>query len=400
MPLRPETFALTALLSMLTAMNPLSIDMYLPSLPILTQELGATPAEGQLTLSIFLAGFAVGQIFYGPLSDRYGRKPLLLAGLVIFAAASVICASVTSIEGLIAARFLQAVGGSGPVVLARSMVRDFYSGPRAGQELARMGVIMGVVPAGAPLLGGLLENLFGWRASFILIFVIACLLLGVVWAKLPETVREKRREPITLLSIFNGYRFLLLSAAYRGYVALTSIAFAGLFAYISASSFVLQGIYGLDEFHFALMFAMAVLGFVVGGFIGSKVVRKIGIDGAIRLGSWFLAAGGILMLLAVILGPGHPLEVTLPITIYLVGIGLVMPQALAGAMQPFPDRAGSASSLSGLLQMTTASIAGVGIGHVIGETVLPVALAIAGLGLLALVIERVSRRARADALII
>ncbi len=162
--LKPDTLALTVVLALLTALGPLSTDMYLPSLPAIAAGLNATTGQTQLTLSAFLLGFAAGQFFYGPISDRVGRKPVLLFGLGLFTLASLVCALSPNIETLIGARFLQALGASGPIVLGRAIVRDFYEGPRAGRELSRMGTIMGVVPALAPILGGIIERFFGWQA--------------------------------------------------------------------------------------------------------------------------------------------------------------------------------------------------------------------------------------------
>src|ERR671928_16172 len=164
--LKPDTLALTAVLALLTALGPLSTDMYLPSLPAIASIFGATPAAVQLTLSAFLLGFAAGQILHGPVSDRYGRKPVLLATLTLFGLTSIACALSPSVPFLIAMRFVQALAASGPIVLARAIVRDLYEGPRAGRELARMGTIMGLVPAAAPVLGGVLDQVFGWRSVF------------------------------------------------------------------------------------------------------------------------------------------------------------------------------------------------------------------------------------------
>ena len=174
--LRPGTFALTLLLSLLTALGPLSMDMYLPSLPDIGRTLNAPTLQVQLTISSYLFGFAVGQIFYGPVSDRFGRRPILLAALVLYALATIGCALAQSIGGLIGLCFLQAVGGAGAIVLARAVVRDIYSGTRAGRELSLMGAITGVAPIIAPVIGGVLQIWFGWRATFVLLVAFAVML--------------------------------------------------------------------------------------------------------------------------------------------------------------------------------------------------------------------------------
>src|ERR687889_2560075 len=164
--LKPNTLAMTAVLALLTGLGPLSTDMYLPSLPAIARDLHASAAQTQLTLSAFLFGFAAGQLFYGPIADKIGRRPVLLFGLGLFLTATLACTAAPGIATLTIARFCQALGASGPIVLARAMVRDLYEGPRAGRELSRMGAIMGLVPAFAPILGGVLQGLFGWRANF------------------------------------------------------------------------------------------------------------------------------------------------------------------------------------------------------------------------------------------
>src|SRR5215210_3235221 len=189
--LKPDTLALTAVLALLTALGPLSTDMYLPSLPAIAQNFRAGPAQTQLTLSVFLLGFAVGQFVYGPVSDKTGRRPVLLFGLGLFLLATLACAAATSIEALIAARFVQALGASGPIVLGRAMVRDLYDGARAGRELSRMGSIMGLVPAIAPIFGGVLHEVFGWRSTFMASVLFGGALAAVVSTRLPETIRTR-----------------------------------------------------------------------------------------------------------------------------------------------------------------------------------------------------------------
>src|ERR1700741_3356358 len=165
--LRPDTFALTALLALLTAIGPLSMELYLPALPAISAALGATPVAGALTVSFYLIGFAAGQVAYGPLSDRHGRKPVMFAAMLIYCAATVGWAFAPAIEAVIAARFLQAFGSSGAIVLSRAVVRDLYEGPRAGRELSLMAMIMGLAPIVGPVIGSGLLTAFGWRACFV-----------------------------------------------------------------------------------------------------------------------------------------------------------------------------------------------------------------------------------------
>src|SRR4051812_19530233 len=187
--LTPGSFALTLLLAMLTGLGPLSVDMYLASLPEIGRLLAAPTSQVQLTISAYLVGFACAQIFYGPVSDRHGRRPVLITALGIYLLATLACAFSTSIEMLIAARFLQAVGGSGASVLGRAIVRDMYEGSRIGRELARMAAIMALAPLVAPLIGGALQTTFGWRSNFVTLFVFCSAALTMVWFLLPETIR-------------------------------------------------------------------------------------------------------------------------------------------------------------------------------------------------------------------
>lgn len=383
MKLRPDTLAMTAVLAMLTALGPLSTDFYLPSLPEIVRVMGTDVAGAQATLSSFLFGFAAGQIVWGPLSDRIGRKPVLLAGLGLFALATLGCAFAPSIEALTAARTLQALGASGPIVLGRAMVRDLYEGPRAGKELARMGMIMGLVPAVAPVIGGVLQVAFGWRSTFVASLVFALALTAVIVAVMPETLRQRSPQPLSLKAIFGGYGILLRNRAFRVYVALTAFAYAGLFAFISGSSFVLSGVYGLTPVQYGFSFAFGVLGFIGGTILAQRLVGSRGMDGVLGLGVLFLALGGLLMLGSVATGAGGALGIALSWAVYACGVGLTMPQAQASAMMPFPDRAGAASSFNGLCQMLLSACIGLLVGHLLKGSALPLPLVMSALGIAA-----------------
>ena len=382
--LRPDTLALTALLALLTAVGPMSVDLYLPSLPELGRVFGASVPQVQLTLSGYLLCFAIGQIVFGPISDHVGRKPVLLAALSLYVAVCLSCMFATSIEMLIALRCLQALGVAGAPVLARAIVRDLYQGVRAGRELARMGSITALAPVVAPSLGGVLQATFGWRASFLGMAALGLCAIILVVRLLPETMKQPPTHPMSLLSIIRGYGTFLRHRTFRIYLAIVSASYGGLFAWISGSSFVLQDLYGLSPLLFGLVFAAATLGYGLGTLLAARLVVRIGIDRTIVCGGVALAAGGLAMAAAIALGATSPAALAAPMALYLCGLGLAMPQSMAGALMPFPERAGAASSLLGFLQQATASAIGIVVGQMLGSSALPLAAIVAAMGVLAL----------------
>jgi DHA1 family bicyclomycin/chloramphenicol resistance-like MFS transporter len=257
-----------------------------------------------------------------------------------------------------------------------------------------MGTIMGFVPAAAPVLGGLMHTVFGWQSTFLFCALFGLIAIAVVVTKLPETIRSRSQEALSLVGILRGFAVLTRHRGFLAYMALLSLTYGGLFAYISASSFVLQGVYRLSEFAFGIAFAIGVLGYIAGTLLAQRIVPRLGLARTIGLGVVFLAAGGLLMLAAVILGPGHPAEIVLPMVVYLIGVGLVMPQTMASALQPFPDRAGAASSLLGLVQMLTAATIGIGIGKTLDGGALPLPLTLAATGIASLVVFHATKSAR------
>jgi len=395
--LRTGTFALTALLAALSAIGPLTTDMYLPSLPDITRQLDASTAQGQLTISSYLIGFAVGQIFYGPISDRHGRKPVLLGALALYCAASLACALSTSIDMLIAARFVQAIGGSGGIVLARAIVRDLYSGARAGHELSVIGSVMALAPVMAPVVGGVLQTAFGWRSIFVTLVAAAIAGVGVVWMQMPETLGERAAEPISPSTMLKSYRVVSRSPAFLAYLGLASASYAGLFAWISGASFVLQNLYGLKPFDFGVAFALGSVGYMSGTALAARVVVRIGLDRTIGLGCCALTAGGIAMVASLTLGLSSAVSLVFPIAIYLAGLGMVLPQSFAGAMTPFPERAGAASSLLGFVQQCAAALCGATVGWLLDANAWPLAGAVAMMGTLSLLIWIGTRAVRARA---
>jgi DHA1 family bicyclomycin/chloramphenicol resistance-like MFS transporter len=392
--LRPDTFALTALLALLTGLGPLAMDLYLPSLPDIGRQLAAPPAQVQLTISGYLIGFAVGQIVYGPLADRYGRKPPLMAALALFCLATLLCAFARSIETLIAARALQAMGSSGAIVLARAIVRDFYHGPRAGRELSLMGMIMGFAPIVAPLIGGVLQQGFGWRSGFAVIFAGGVAAMTAVWWALPETVRRDGAAPIVVSDFFRSYRIVARNGSFLAHTGIVMASYAGLFAFISGASFVMQDLYGLTPIGFAVFMAITACGYLAGTFAAARIVERIGLNRTIGAGVFALAGGGLTLVVGVALAPHATAAVALPMMLYVAGLGLAAPQALAGAMQPFAQRAGAASSFLGCVQQTASAVMGAVVGHLLGASAWPLVISIAAMGALSFAVWALTRRVR------
>src|SRR4051812_39313809 len=336
--LRPDTFALTALLALLTALGPVAVDMYLPSFPDIGRLLGASPATVQLTLSLYMVSYAVGQVVYGPLSDRLGRIPVMRAALVVYCVASAACALAPNIELLLTARAVQALGSSGAIVLARAVVRDLYSGARAGRELSLMGAIMALAPVGAPMIGGVLQSGFGWRSHFILQIAFGLIAALFVWRKLPETLKVATPGPFSLSAILAGYAEILRNRAVLAYVGMLAVSFAGVFAWISGSSFVLQELYALSPLSFGLAFGAASAGYLAGTTLATRIVLRLGLDRTIGVGTLALAIGGFGSAAAIGFGGGSAVPLIAAMAIFAVGMGLVQPQTIAGAMMPFPQR--------------------------------------------------------------
>jgi DHA1 family bicyclomycin/chloramphenicol resistance-like MFS transporter len=396
MRIRPDTLAMTALLASNAALGPFSTDTYMASLPHIGADLAAPPDLVQLTLSAYLIGFSIGQVIYGPLADIYGRKPVMIFGLGLYVVASLLCALAHSIELLIVARTLQAFAGAAPIILARAIVRDIYEGVRAARELSIMTSIGGLAPITAPILGGFLQVVFGWRSVFAAMTLIGLVLFINAAFLLPETVRERQQGPLSLAGILRSFAVVGRNPAFRAYVGIQSMTYTGLFCFISTSSFILQELYGFSPVEFSLAFACCSMSFLASTFVNRRLVPRLGLNGTIGVGVICLAAGGLLQLVCVPLWPASSAALILPTMIFFAGMGLNLPLSIAGALAPFPERAGAASSLMGLCQMTLAAVVGAFISRLLGSSALPLTSAMAAAGVIALAIFHMTKRVRRD----
>lgn len=389
--LSTDRFALTILLGFLTALGPLSTDLYLPSLPSIARHFGVASGQAQLTLSAYLIGFATGLPLYGPVSDRIGRKKVVLFGLALYGLANLISAMAPSLEVLIASRGLQGLGAAAPLVVARAMVRDLHEGRRAAQELARMGTIMGVVPAIAPILGVGLELGFGWRSNFVATAILAAGLAAIVVSALPETLRQRSTTPLTVFTMVGGFGALLRDRRFLPFALLAAACYSGLFAFISGSSFVYQQHFRLTPFLFAVSFVVMVLGYMAGAFLAQRLALRYDQRRMLLTGALLQAGGGLAMVAGMLLALG-PAAITLPMVAYAAGVGFTLPQSHAGAMMHFPEKAGAASSLLGVIQMGVAALVGAQVGAWIDRGPMVLAGAVAALGLISVALLPLVRR--------
>jgi DHA1 family bicyclomycin/chloramphenicol resistance-like MFS transporter len=385
---------MTLLLGALIAVAPFAMDIYLASMPSMTRALSATPEEVQLTLSVYMYGWGIAQLFAGPLSDRFGRRPALLAGLALFVVASAACALSRNVFMLIGARLGQAVSMAAIAVVPRAVVRDLYSGDRAAHTLALMGVVLGIAPVAAPIIGSYVHVLLGWQANFVLVALYGAVLWFFVHRSLPETL--VRRDPLATRPnvIVANYGRLLRSRAYTGYLLVAACGFSGLFAFIAGSSFVFVSVLGESERGFGVLFGAVMLGNITGSTLGSRFVRRVGIEAMVRAGTTLMLAAGLALGALALAGVQHPLAVVVPMFAYMVAFMLTMPPATAGALTPFPQIAGSASSLLSFCQFAVASTAALVVGVTFDGTSRPMSLAIAAASIGAFASFRLAFRRR------
>ncbi len=374
---------LVLILGALSAFGPLSIDMYLPSLPTLSRDLSASASAAQLTLSACLLGLALGQVIAGPLSDTLGRRRPLLFGLGAYALASLLCAVAPSVNVLIALRLVQGVAGASGIVIARAIVRDRYTGIAAARFFSRLMLVSGIAPIAAPLIGGLLLRFTSWRGVFIVLAIVVTLVLLAAATGLAESLPPDRRQSGELRTTLATFRRLLVDRAFVGYALSCGLAFAAMFSYISGSPFVIQDIYGLSPQAFSLIFGTNALGIGIVGQISGRLVGRVSPRRLLAGGLTATAVGGAALLLMVI---GHAgLVGILPALFVMVAsIGMVLPNATALALADHPRTAGSASALLGVLQFAIGAAAAPLVGVAGPGTALPMALVIALLGISAL----------------
>jgi MFS transporter, DHA1 family, multidrug resistance protein len=359
-----------ALLIAVSAVSPLGINMYLPSMPGMARALGVDFTTIQLTLSLYLGAMAVGQLVIGPLSDRFGRRPVLLIGLFTFVVGSAICLLAQSIGVLIFGRIVQAIGGCAGITLSRAIVRDLYGRNQVASMIAYVTMGMAVAPMIAPTIGGLLETFFGWRASFAFLIGFGGLALLFAYWRLDET-NHSRSAGESVRELLKGYGSLFRSRQFWGYTLVTSFVSAMFFAFLAGAPYVMIELLGRSPAEYGFYFALVPCGYMLGNFATGRIAGTMGPNRMILAGIMLSLASIAAMAALIAAGFLVPVALFGPMLFIGVANGLVLPSGIAGAVSVRPDLAGAASGLTGSLQIGFGALVAPIVGAALGSTAWP-----------------------------
>jgi DHA1 family bicyclomycin/chloramphenicol resistance-like MFS transporter len=341
-----------AILSTLMAFASISTDLYLPALPTMASSLHADAGTVELTISGYLVGFSLGQLLWGPIGDRHGRRLPIAIGLVLFIAGSAGCAVSTSAAMLVGWRALQAVGACASVVLARAMVRDLYTGHRAAQMMSTLMTVMAIAPLLGPSVGGLILHMASWRAIFWTLVGVGLATLAALYA-LPETLPPERRNREPLWRALAGYGELLRHRRLLGYAAAGGCFYGGIYAYIAGTPFAYITYYHVSPQCYGVLFGAGIVGIMLTNQINSRLVRRLGGDRLMRAGALGAAVAGLQLAFDAWTGWGGLTGLVIPLFLFISATGFIVANSIAGALGSFPERAGSVSALVGAIQYGT-----------------------------------------------
>jgi DHA1 family bicyclomycin/chloramphenicol resistance-like MFS transporter len=383
---------LLAVLALLSSFTPLSIDMYLPALPVIAVDLRGTAGDIQLTLSAFMIAFGAGQIFYGPAGDRFGRRPVILSGLVVYILASIGCAFAAEAGQLVLLRFLQGLAACGGVVLARTMVRDLAEKDQAARAMSLMMACTSIAPMLAPLIGGQVLWFLGWRAIFWVLAAVGVVAFVFAWLRLPETLRPEYRQPLVLSSILRRFGELVRHRAFMGYAFTSTFQFSALMSFLSGSPFIFIEKYGIAPRAFGLVFGGMIVFMTLGSLLNARFAPVFGAGRILRYAVIVPAVAGPT---ALVLGLIEARYGTIGLWPFLAcfapqiaTISLIGPNSMAMALQRYPHMAGTASSLMGVMQFGIGAIFGAIVGQTFNGTIAPMTTAMGVAGILCLVSHR------------
>ena len=348
---------LLILLGAIAAMTPLAIDMYLPAMPNIAKDLGVAESAVQMTLSVYIGAFAVGQLIHGPLADSFGRKPILLVGIFFFAIASVLSAMVNSIETLMLARGFQGFAGAAVAVIIQAIVRDMFDREDFTRVMSFVTLIMTIAPLVGPLLGGHISVWLGWRAIFIILTAIAILIGIAVLRKIPETLSEKNKQSLRFGVVTRNYLSLFKDPVAMGLILCSAFSFSGMFAFLTAGSFVYIDVYGVKPDHFGYFFGFNIVAMMVMTSLNGRLVKKVGSHFMLRLGLAIQFLAGVGLFVSLLIGPEF-WQLVLFIALYISTLSTIGSNASGLLLSHYPKMAGTASSLSGSLRFGISSLVG------------------------------------------
>ena len=345
-----------ATLTLMVALGQMAVGMFVPSLPSLVDYFQTDMGTVQLTLTVHFTAFAFFQLLAGPLSDRFGRRPVILTGLALYVMGAIACALATSIWALISARVLLAIGACAGHAVSRAVIRDQSEGPDSARIMSFIGMAMALSPALTPSIGGQLQGFFGWQACFVFMAVVGTLLFVYSVLRLPETNAHKNPDAMKLGGMLRTYGTLIIDRRFFGYAALNGSIFGMLFAYQTGSPYILMVELGYSPQAYGLLILFNVAGFLTGNIITNRFGRRIGIYNMVRIGSVVSLIAGFAMFIPAQLGYVSAAAIIGPSMLLLVALGITVPSSMAGALQHFPHIAGVASALLGFLQMGTGAV--------------------------------------------
>lgn len=372
----PSQLLIATALALLLGLQPVTTDVYLPALPALTRELGASMAAAQQTMAALILAFGLAQLVWGPLADRFGRRPVLCVGLVTFTLASLGCATAGNIESLIVWRTVQGACLAAVIVVARAMVRDLYA-PHEGARVMSLGLSgLGLIALGGPVLGGWVAAMLGWRAALMLVVLGGVAVLAFVAWQLPETLQHKNRDALRVVPLLQAWRRILTHRSFVAWAALVGCTYGGLFTTLAGSSFVFIDVLGLSPAQYGVALASCSLSYIVGTFICRRWIVRHGLAGAVRRGAFFTLAGGVLIAGLAAVGVVSLWALLLPLWLYAFGHGTHQPCGQVAVVGPFPQHAGTASALAGFVLALVATAIGLWLGQALDGTVRPFAYGI------------------------
>jgi DHA1 family bicyclomycin/chloramphenicol resistance-like MFS transporter len=379
-PMSPAAVAL--LLTLLLGIQPITTDLYLPALPTLQRDLGASIGATQLTLSALIICFGLAQLVCGPLADRFGRRPVLLAGMALYTVASVGSALATNIDALITWRALQGAAMAAAVTCGRSIVRDLYQPYEGARVMSRALSGLGVIAMLSPAIGGLMVHWFDWHATLLLVALFGAATLGVIAWRYEETVPQRNPQATRLAPLLRNWGAVLRHPTFRAWTLLSGFAYGGLFFLLAGSSFVFIDVLGTSRIGYGLIMLSNSAAYVAGTVLCRRLLLRHGLRGAVRIGARFTLAGGLSMAALSLAGVHAVWAIMLPQWVYAVGHGIHQPCGQAGAVGPFPEKAGTAASLSGFYMMVVAFGVGLFLGGTMNGSVYPMTLGIGAFAVL------------------